>query len=153
MYLSMFAAPWPKRFETILTSSGWETSLGILFLVLGPVLIENRGDALGLYVIVKIVVDLNRRRPAAGADAFNLFEREEPVAGHSLVSDAEFFLEFLVDVIRSAKHATDIGADLHVEFSGRLEAEHGIVGCDVAHIEFGDADALRNFSDDGVGKI
>ncbi len=58
-----------------------------------------------------------------------------------LVADAEFFLEALVDVVRAAQHATDVGADLDVVFAGRLEAEHGVVGGDVAHFELGDADA------------
>ena len=92
-------------------------------------------------------------RPAAGADALDFFEREEAVGRDALVADAELFLKALVDVIGAAQHATDVGADLHVVFAGRLEAQHGVVGGDVAHFEFRDADALGHFGDHRVGEI
>src|SRR3974390_2804832 len=95
MYLSMSAAPCPKRFETIFTSSGWETSLGILFLVLAlvPIPVENIRHALGCQIIVKVVVHLNCRRPAAGADALHFFEGEDTIRRNAFVTNAQLFLE------------------------------------------------------------
>ena len=101
------------------------------------------GTVSGCQLVVEVVVDLDGRRPAAGADALDLFEREEAVGCDAFVADAELFLEALVDVVSAAQHATDIGADLNVVFAGGLEAQHGVVGGHVAHVELGDADALR----------
>ena len=97
----------------------------------------------GLRSSWKGVVHLDGRSPAARADAFHLFEREDAVRGDAFVPDAELFLEALIHIVGAAQHATDVGADLHVEFARRLEAQHRVVGSHVAHIEFGDADALR----------
>jgi hypothetical protein len=102
---------------------------------------------------VEVVVDLNGRGPAAGADALNLFEREEAVGRNAIGADAELFAEALVDFVGAAQHATDVGADLNVVFAGGLEAEHGVVGGDVAHFKLGDADAAGNLGDDRVGEI
>ena len=77
---------------------------------------------------MKVVVHLDRWSPAACADALHLFEREHAVGCYALVPNAQFLLEFLVNLVSAAQHATDIGADLHVEFARWLEAEHGIVG-------------------------
>ena len=107
----------------------------------------------GLELVVEVVVDLDGGRPAAGADALHFFERKEAVGGDAIGTDAELFAEALVDVVGSAQHATDVGADLDVEFAGRLEAEHGVVGGDVAHFELGDADAAGDLGDDRVGEI
>ena len=93
---------------------------------------------------MEVVVDLDGRRPAAGADALDLFEREEAVGRDALVADAELVLEALEDLVAAAQHAADVGADLHVVLAGRLEAQHGVVGGHVAHVELGDADALGN---------
>ncbi len=116
-----------------------------------PIPVENFGHALRCQIIVKVVVHLDGRSPAAGADAFYFFEREDAVGGHALVPDAKLFLEFLVDLVSATQHATDIGADLHVEFACRFEAQHRVVGGHIADIEFGDADALRHFGDHCVG--
>ncbi len=66
-----------------------------------------------------------------------------PSARDALVADAQLLLEALVDLVAAAQHATDVGADLHVVFARRLEAQHGVVAGHVAHFELGDADALR----------
>src|SRR5580704_1085903 len=159
MYLSILAAPWPKRFDTILTSSGWETSLGIfsfsLFLVLdlGPVLIQDSWNVVGGQFIVEGIVDLDGGRPAADADTFHFFEREDAVWCDALVADAEFILEAFEKFIAAAQHATDIGADLHIEFARGLEAQHGVVGGDVAHFKRRDGEALGDLVDHGVGEV
>ncbi len=108
---------------------------------------------IGLQLVVKVVVDLNGRRPATGADALDFFEREEAVGGDTLGTDAELLLETFVDLVGAAQHATDIGADLDVVFAGGLEAEHGVVGGDVAYFKLGNADALGDLGDDCVGEV
>src|SRR5579863_3430818 len=163
MYRSILVAPMPKRREMILTSSGWETSLGIFPLVRKQILgafldslgisAENARHEIGLKLVVKFVVDLNGGRPAAGADTFDLLEREEAVRGDAIGADVKLFAEAFVDLVGSAQHATDIGADLNVVFAGRLEAKHGVVGGDVAHLKLGDADAAGNLGNDRVREI
>src|SRR4051812_24533452 len=120
MYLSISAAPMPKRFVTIFTSSGWETSLGIAFLVLA-IFGENNRHIVRLELIVKRVIHLDSGRPATRPDALHFFEREHAVRSNPLVPDAKFLLEPFVQLVRAAQHATNIGAHLHVEFAGRLE--------------------------------
>src|ERR1039458_8260331 len=151
----MLVAPMPKRREMIFTSSGWETSLGILFLVLDsiPVSVHDAGHEIGLELVVEVVIHLNRRCQATSADAFNLFQREEAVGGNAIGSDAELFAKTLVDFVSSAEHATDVGTNLDVVFAGGLEAKHGVVGGDVAHLKLGDANAAGNFGDDRIGEI
>src|ERR1700733_11359377 len=153
----------PKRREMILTSSGWETRLGIFFLVLkqvlGPILdslricAQDAGHEIGLELVVEFVVDLNGRGPAARADALNLFEREEAVGGNAIRADAELFTETLVDFVGSAEHATNVGADLDVVFAGWLEAKHGVVRGDVAYFKLGDFDTAGNLANHRVGEI
>jgi hypothetical protein len=144
----------PKRRETILTSSGWETSLGIrgfAFLFgFTAIAAEDAGHEIGLKLVVEFVVDLNSWSPAAGADTLDLFEREEAVRSNAIGSDAELFSEALVDFVGSAEHAADVGADLNVVFAGGLEAKHGVVGGDVAHFKLSNADAAGDLGDDRV---
>src|ERR1039457_1457055 len=150
MYFSMAAAPWPKRLDTILTSSGWETSLGMgrgpfrvppqrrrpvagdpgirVVAIIG----EQTRHGVGTQLIVELVVHLDSRRPAAGADALDFFERENAIGRHAFMSDTEFLLEALVQIVGSAQHATDIGTHLNVVGAHRLEAQHGVVGRHVA---------------------
>src|SRR5579863_6939865 len=149
----------PKRREMILTSSGWELSLGILVLGPGtifdslPVRPDNAGHEIGFELIVEVVVHLDGGRPRARANALDLFERKETVGGDAIGADAELFAEALVDFVGSAEHATDVGADLDVVLAGRLEAKHGVVGGDVAHLKLGDADAAGNLGNDRVREI
>src|ERR1035438_9302378 len=96
----MLAAPWPKRLLTSLTSSGWETSLGMgaaPFLA-GTAAIagQNAGHMLGRELVVEVVVDLDGRSPAAGADALDFLQREEAVGGDAFMADAELLLKALV---------------------------------------------------------
>src|SRR6476646_407240 len=153
----MSAAPWPKRRDTTFTSSGCETSLGIRGCSfchgLGSIFGHEIWHLLGNHIVVEVVVHLDGGGPAACADALNLFEREDAVGSDALMANAEFFLKALVNVVGTAKHATYIGADLHVEFAGGLETQHGVVGRDVANVEFGDADAHCDLGDDRVGEV
>src|SRR5580698_783485 len=128
----MLAAPWPKRRVTIFTSSGCETSLGIGHLSSIAIALKNAGHVIGSQVIVEVVVDLDGGGPAAGADAFHFFKREDAVCGHALVAHAELFLEALEERIRPAQHAAYVGAHLDVEFTCRLKAQHRVVGGHVA---------------------
>src|ERR1700687_1612532 len=109
MYLSIFAAPCPKRFETIFTSSGCETSLGIFrcpsCIRAAFICGQDLRYVLRRQVVVEVVIDLDCRCPAAGADAFNFFEREDAVRSYTFVPDAELFLEFFVDIVSAAEHA------------------------------------------------
>src|SRR4051794_35858292 len=155
MYLSIFVAPMPKRFVTIFTSSGCDTSLGIVFLVLNllSILIQDRRHIVRLQLIVKRVIHLDGRCPAARPDAFHFFEREHAVWRNSLVTDAELLLKSLIQLVRPAQHATDVGAHLHVEFARGLESQHGVISRDVAHFERGDREPGRDFIDHWVGKV
>src|ERR1017187_6258532 len=148
----------PKRRETILTSSGWETSLGMMdnppsAWGFGAVTGHDAWHLVGIQLLDEVVVDLDGRRPAAGSDALHLFEREEAVLCHALAPDLQLLPEAFVDLISAAQHATDVGADLHVEPSCRLEAQHGVVAGHVAHLEFGDVDARGHFGDDRIGEV
>ncbi len=131
----------------------WSCLSSSLCLRLPAIAAEDAGHEIGLELVVEVVVHLDGRRPAAGADAFDFFEGEKPVGRDALGTDAELFLEALVDIVGAAQHATDIGADLNIEFSRGLEAQHRIIGGDVAHFEFRDADALGDFGDDRVRKV
>ena len=110
---------------------------------LGSIFSQETWNLVGNHIVVEVVVHLDCGGPAACADALNLFEREDAVGSDALMANAEFFLKALVNVVGSAKHATDIGADLHVEFAGGLETQHGVIGRDVADVEFCDADTLQ----------
>src|ERR1035438_5104118 len=93
----MFAAPSPKRREMILTSSGCETSLGIVrlrcFLDPATITVEDSGHQFGCELVKKVVVDLDCRRPAAGSDALHFLERKDSVRRHAFVPDVKLFLE------------------------------------------------------------
>src|SRR6266567_2615866 len=161
MYFSMSAAPWPKRFVTILTSSGCDTSLGMggspfsagIGLNLSAIAVENTRNTLRRQVIVEVVIHLDGRGPAARPDAFHLFQGEDAVRGNALVADAQLFLEALVEVIGAAQHATDIGADLDIEFACGLETQHGVVTGHIAHFELGKAQPVGNLGHHRVGKV
>ena len=144
----MSAAPWPKRLGHDFHFIGMRDEprhSGMLLVPLAWARYSARrfGTWSGISIVVEVVVHLDGGGPAACADALDLFEREDAVGSDALMANAEFFLKALVNVVGAAKHATDIGADLHVVFAGGLEAQHGVVGGDVANVEFGDADALQ----------
>src|ERR1017187_4928636 len=153
----MFAAPSPKRRETILTSSGCETSLGIVrlrcFLDPATIAVEDSGHQFRCQLVKKVVIDLDGGRPAAGSDALHFLKRKNAVRCHAFMPDAKLFLEPLVDIVGSEQHATDVGADLDIEFACRLEAEHGVVRGHIADVERCDPYAPGNFGDYRVREI
>src|SRR3954463_187327 len=94
----------PKRRETTFTSSGWETKSAMRLsdcaienwalnrkitqslnrqisllrcLLLIPV--QNLIHLLRRQVLVKVIIHLRRRSPAAGPNALHLFQREHPI--------------------------------------------------------------------------
>src|SRR5579859_1148580 len=98
----MSVAPMPKRLEMILTSSGWDTSLGICGRFLCSVAGQYFVYLVVGEVVVEVVVYLNGRGPAADADALDFFEREETVGSDAFVADAEFFFEVFEEVVSAA---------------------------------------------------
>ena len=56
--------------------------------------------------------------------------------------DVELVLAVLEEFEAAAKHAGDVGADLHVVFASGLGAKHGVVAEDVADVEFEEVEAL-----------
>src|SRR6185503_18352894 len=118
-----------------------------------PVSIQDFGNGFGSQTVVEVVVDLDGRRPAACANAFHFFERKRSVGSHAFMSNSKLVLEALVNIVSSAQHATDVGADLDVVLAGRLEAEHRVIGSYISNVEFGNPDAVGNFRNHGVGKI
>jgi len=99
-------------------------------------------DLRGGEILVEVVVDLDGGSPAAGADAFDLFQRKDAVSGRLFVSDAKLVLAVAENLVAAAQHAGDVGADLHVVLARRLGAQHGVVAEDVAHIELKQIEAL-----------
>ena len=91
--------------------------------------------------------------PAAGADALDLFKREEAVRGDALVADAELGLAVVEDLVAAAQHAGDVGADLDVVLAGRDGAQHGVVGEDVADVELEEVEAGGDLVDRGLGDV
>src|SRR5208282_3402626 len=142
MYLSISAAPCPKRRVTIFTSSGCETSLGMgtcpfrFCSIIG----QKTGHLFGTQIVVKGVVDLDRRRPATGTDTLHFLKRKQPILCDPLVPNAQLFLEPVKQIVGASQHTADVGTDLHVVFAHSLEPKHGVVSGYVAHIELRDAD-------------
>src|SRR5580658_488124 len=102
----------PNRLDTIFTSSGCETSLGMsgrTFLGFAAIPTQDPRHMPGTQLIVEVVGYLDGRRPRACADALHLFEREQSIRGHALVPHAQLVLKPLQHVIRAAQHATDVG--------------------------------------------
>src|SRR5437899_1786443 len=82
-----------------------------------PILVKHFVHLLRRQVLMKIVVDLDRWRPTAGANALDFFQRKQPVGGGAFVSHAEFLLAMLQQFFTTAEQAGDIRANLDVKFS------------------------------------
>src|SRR3954468_12995890 len=147
MYLSMSAAPWPQRREMTLTSSGWETSSGILIARFLPVFFEHGVHLLVCQVVVEVIVHLHGGSPAACADALDFFEGKDTVWCCLAIANAEAIFAVLKHLVAAAQHAGDVGADLHVELAVRSGMQQGVVADDVAHVEFGNLDAAGDLGD------
>src|ERR1039457_5975429 len=151
----------PKRLETTLTSSGWETKYAIrcslfafrspnrsrplatseermatdllLFLLLQPV--NQLVDFRGRQVLVKLVIHHQRRRPGTCADALDLLQMEQPVGSRFLVADAQFLFAVLENAVGAAQQAAHIGANLKVVLADRAGTQHRVIADDVAHFQ------------------
>src|SRR5438045_9450453 len=84
------------------------------------VLVQNLIHLVDGQVLVKVVVDLNRRSPAAGADALDFFKSEHSVGRGPFILDSQLFLAVLQQFLAADEHAGNIGADLNVVLSARL---------------------------------
>ena len=60
------------------------------------VLGQNPWHLFRIQVVMKVVVHLDRRSPAADPDALNFFKRENSILRHALVPYSQFLLESLV---------------------------------------------------------
>src|SRR5437870_3855772 len=104
-------------------------------------------------LLVHVRVHLHSRRPTACADTFYFFEREQPVGGRALVSDAKLLFAMFKKLFATAQHAGNIGADLDVEFAARLGRQHGVIADYVADLEFSQFEPASNFGDHVVGQV
>src|SRR5439155_7597665 len=81
-------------------------------------------------VLVVVIIDLGHRRVHAGAEAFDFYPGEFAVSGNMhLLADAS--VADVLEGVGAAQHAGRSGTKLHVEFSNRLEIEHGVEGRDL----------------------
>src|ERR1035438_958630 len=127
MYFSMSAAPLPNRPVTIFTSSRCETSLGMggrpFRRCLSAIFGQKVRDVFRVQFVVKCVIYLDGRCPGARPDALDFLQRKDAVRRNALVPDSEFLLEAFENVVGSTQHATDVCADLHVEFAHGFEKQ------------------------------
>src|SRR6266851_2192660 len=98
-------------------------------------------------VFVEVVVDLHRGRAGASADAFDLFQGKDAVAGGFFVADFEALLGLVEQLIAAAQHARDVGADLHVVLAHGLAAQHGVIRQRLFHLHRAQIEPLRDFRD------
>ncbi len=107
--------------------------------------LKNLRGALDGEIFVEIVIHLHGGRAGAGADAFDFFEGKHAVLGGFLVADFQFFLDEFVELVAAAQHAGDVGADLHVIFSGALAAQHRVIRHRFGDLQRIQAEAARRF--------
>src|SRR5580698_2882800 len=72
------------------------------------------------HIMMEIVIELNCRRPTAGAHALHFLERKLPVRRHFLVPDAKRLRSVLVQVVSAQNQTADVGAYLDVALAERL---------------------------------
>ena len=96
-------------------------------LLAGVELLDDLVERQWREIFVEIVIDLNRGCAGAGADTFDLFQREDAVVGDFLVADFQALFGSLENVVAAAQHAGDVGADLHVVLAHRLAMQHGVI--------------------------
>src|SRR6266850_3634025 len=117
------------------------------------ILRQHRIRLFGCQVFVKLVVHLERRRPATSSNALHLFQRKLSVCGPLLVTDAERLLAVLQKFFAAAQQATDVGADLHVVLAHGLGVEHGVVTDHVAHFKLAQFHPLGDLLNDFLREI
>src|SRR5258708_34762046 len=84
------------------------------------VLLQTSVHLLRRQVLMKVVIYLHRRRPAAGADAFYLFQGEHSVRCCLFVSYTELLFAVVKKFLATPKHATDVRAHLHMKLAQRF---------------------------------
>src|SRR4029077_4308362 len=97
------------------------------------IVVENPIHLLYRQVLVKIVIHLRRRSPAASSDALHFLQRKQPVLCRLLVPDPQLLRTMMQDFFSTADHAADIRAHLHVVFPSRLGGQHRVVADHVPH--------------------
>src|ERR1700733_12894235 len=97
------------------------------FLRLALVLLQHAIHLLGSEVLMKVIIPLRRRSPAASPNALHFFQRKQTVLGRSLVPNAELLRAVMQNFFAATHQATDVGANLHVELSPRLGGQHGVI--------------------------
>src|SRR6266849_3626741 len=98
-------------------------------------------------VFVEVVIHLHRRRAGAGADAFDFFERKNPVRGRFLVADYQPFLRAVQKFISTLQHTRHVRANLHVVLAHRLPAQHRVVRQSLFNLHVIKVQALPDFRD------
>jgi len=102
---------------------------------------------------MKVVVDLDRRSPATGADTLDLFQREDTIRGRLFVADTQLVFAVVENLVPAAQHAGDIRAHLHVVLACRFCAQHRVVRKHVANVQLEKVDALCDLGNHGVGDV
>src|ERR1700730_3345891 len=102
-----------------------------------PIFLEYPIHLVGCEVFVKIVITLGRRCPTACTNAFHLFQREQAVGGSFFVSYAEVLRAMFKNLLATAHHATNVGADLDVEPPAGLSGQHRVIADYISNFEFG----------------
>src|SRR6266853_6020902 len=98
-------------------------------------------------VLVKVIIYLCCRSPAARANAFHFFQREQAVFCSALVPNAKLLFAMFKQLLATAEHARDVGAYLHVVLPARFGGQHRVVTDDVADFQFGEIHSAREFRD------
>src|SRR5437899_12826377 len=102
---------------------------------------------------MKVIVHLHRWGPTACANTFNFFERKQVVGSSAVVTDAQPLLAVLKNFFRTAQHAGNIGAHLHVVLATRLRSQHGVVADYIAYFELSEVKTRRQFSDHYIAQL
>src|SRR6185503_9679917 len=95
---------------------------------------------------MKVIIDLYCWRPTARADALHFFKRKHSVRRGLLVADAKFVFAMFKKLIRTAQHAADVRAHLHVEFTRRFRPQHGVIADHVPYFELGESSLFGQMS-------
>src|SRR5713226_10660970 len=102
-----------------------------------PIFLEYPIHLVGCEVFVKIVIHLGRRYPTACTNAFHFFQRKQAVGGGSFVSYAEVLRAMFKNLFATADHATNVGADLHVELPAGVSGQHRVIADYISNFELG----------------
>src|ERR1700680_1946445 len=92
-----------------------------------PIFLEYPIHLVGCEVFVKIVINLGRRCPTACTNAFHFFQRKQAVGGGLFVSYAEVLRAMFKNLLATAHHATNVGADLDVALPAVLNGQHRVI--------------------------